>query len=150
MTLSPVGRYTAIRSNNGRIFSLPGNAQIGHLQRREIGGKFRIPTSRPTRTLPPGETRIYPGVHGNVPMRADPVRVGSWENQRMKRAFSATTWREGDWIIAQCLEVDVASQGKTEGEALANLREALELHFEPPVATNPPVVRRIEVEVGAA
>lgn len=68
----------------------------------------------------------------------------------MKCAFSATTWREGHWIVSQCLEVDVASQGKAEDEALANLREALELHFEPPVATNPPVVRHIEVEVGAA
>lgn len=27
---------------------------------------------------------------------------------------------------------------------------ALELHFEPPVATRPPAVRQIEVEVGAA
>ena len=54
------------------------------------------------------------------------------------------------WYVAQCLEVDVASQGKTEAEALANLKEALELHFEPPHATRPPDVRIIEVEVGAA
>ena len=33
--------------------------------------------------------------------------------------------------MAQCLEVDVASQGETEEEALANLEEALELFFEP-------------------
>jgi predicted RNase H-like HicB family nuclease len=68
----------------------------------------------------------------------------------MKRPFSATVWREGDWFVSQCLDVDIASQGSTEEEALANLREALELHFEPPVATRPPAVRRIEVEVGAA
>ena len=68
----------------------------------------------------------------------------------MKRHFSATVWREGNWFISQCLEVDVASQGTTEDEALANLREALELHFETPVATHPPKVRLIEVEVGAA
>ncbi len=68
----------------------------------------------------------------------------------MKRAFSATVSREGKWYVSQCLEVDVASQGETEEEALANLREALELHFEPPQATRPPMVRRIEVEVGAA
>ena len=43
----------------------------------------------------------------------------------------ATVWREGDWYVSQCLEVDVASQGGTEEEALANLKEALELHFEP-------------------
>ena len=58
----------------------------------------------------------------------------------MKRPFSATVWREGEWFVSQCLEVDVANQGHTEEEALANLREALELHFEPPVAANPPVV----------
>jgi predicted RNase H-like HicB family nuclease len=68
----------------------------------------------------------------------------------MKRAFAATVWREGKWYVSQCLEVDVASQGKTEEEALTNLREALELHFEPPQATRPAKVRIIEVEVGAA
>ena len=68
----------------------------------------------------------------------------------MKRPFAATVWREGKWYVSQCLEVDVASQGETEGEALANLKEALELHFEPPQVTRPPKVRMIEVEVGAA
>ena len=53
----------------------------------------------------------------------------------MKRPFAATVWREGDWYAAQCLEVDVASQGASEDEAFANLREALELYFEPPLAT---------------
>ena len=68
----------------------------------------------------------------------------------MKRIFAAAVWKEGNWFVAQCLEVDVASQGETEAEALENLREALELHFEPPVATRPAELRTIEVEVGAA
>jgi len=68
----------------------------------------------------------------------------------MKRPFAATVWREGNWYVSQCLEVDVASQGECEEEALANLKEALELHFEPPQDTRPPKVRTIEVEVGAA
>jgi len=68
----------------------------------------------------------------------------------MKRSFAATVWREADWYVSQCLELDVASQGATEDEALANLKEALELHFEPPLATRLPSVRMIEVEVGAA
>jgi predicted RNase H-like HicB family nuclease len=68
----------------------------------------------------------------------------------MKHPFSARVWREGEWFVSQCLDVDVASQGRTEDEALENLREALELYFEPPVATQPPTVRQIEVEVGAA
>ena len=65
----------------------------------------------------------------------------------MKQTFSATVWREGDWYIAQCLEVDIASQGKTEEEALANLGEAIALHFEPPVSTLKPLMRTVEVEV---
>ena len=57
----------------------------------------------------------------------------------MTQEFTATVWQEDEWFVAQCMEVDVASQGLTEDEALDNLREALELHFEPPRAT---VVRR--------
>ena len=68
----------------------------------------------------------------------------------MKRPFAATIWREGNWYVSQCLELDIASQGKNEEEALSNLKEALELHFEPPTATRPPAVRTVEVEVGAA
>ena len=68
----------------------------------------------------------------------------------MKRQFAATVWREGDWYVSQCLEVDVASQGETEEEALANLREALELHFEEPHPNRMPAVRTVEVEIGAA
>ena len=55
-----------------------------------------------------------------------------------------------DWFVSQCLEVDIASQGETEEEALSNLKEALELHFEPPNATRLPALRTIEVEVGTA
>jgi predicted RNase H-like HicB family nuclease len=68
----------------------------------------------------------------------------------MVRPFVATVWREGKWYVSQCLELDVASQGETEDEAVANLKEAIEQHFEPPQATRPPQVRVIEAEVGAA
>ena len=36
----------------------------------------------------------------------------------------------GDWYVALCPEVDVASQGATVSEAKENLREALDLFFE--------------------
>ena len=68
----------------------------------------------------------------------------------MRLRFTATVWQEGDWYVAQCLEVDVASQGETEEEVLANLQEALALHFEEPQATALPSVRQIEVEVSAS
>lgn len=53
----------------------------------------------------------------------------------MKRDMTAVVWQEGKWFVAQCLEVDVASQGVTESDALENLRDALKLHFTLPVAT---------------
>ena len=68
----------------------------------------------------------------------------------MTREFTATVWQEGEWFIAQCREVEVASQGLSEEEALNNLGEALELHFEPPRATILPSIRKIEVELDAA
>ena len=68
----------------------------------------------------------------------------------MKQTFSASVWREEGWFIVQCLEIDVASQGESEEEALKNLREALELHLDPSHPTIEPRVRTIEVEIGAA
>lgn len=59
----------------------------------------------------------------------------------MKRTFTASITREGDWFVAQCLEVDVASQGETEEEALTNLGEAIALHLSPPVAAALPDLR---------
>ena len=67
----------------------------------------------------------------------------------MKRVFTASVAREGGWYVAQCLDMDVASQGESEENALANLKEALELYFKPPRATVGPEMRTIEVEVGA-
>ena len=68
----------------------------------------------------------------------------------MKKVFTANVWQEEDLIVAQCLEVDVASQGETENEALANLKEALQLHFDAPKATVIAELRTIEVEIGAS
>lgn len=70
--------------------------------------------------------------------------------QVVKQKFTASIWQEDEWFVAQCVEVDVASQGKTEDEALENLRDALELHFTPPVATIAPQIRSVEIEVRAA
>ena len=68
----------------------------------------------------------------------------------MKQLFSASVWQEGDWVVAQCHEIDIASQWETEEEALENLRDAIELHFTPPIATIVPQVRELEVEIKAA
>ncbi len=68
----------------------------------------------------------------------------------MKRTFTASIIHEGDWIVAQCLEVDIASQGETEEDAVLNLGEALALHFTPPVAAALSDLRPVEVEIDAA
>jgi predicted RNase H-like HicB family nuclease len=39
-------------------------------------------------------------------------------------------WEEGNYYVAQCLNVEVSSFGNTKDEALKNLSEALSLYFE--------------------
>jgi len=68
----------------------------------------------------------------------------------MSREFTAVIRKEGKWFVAQCIELDVASQGRTEKAALKNLQEALELHFENPRASVMPAVRRVNIKVHAA
>lgn len=46
------------------------------------------------------------------------------------RVLTAAVHREEDWYVAQCLEVDVASQGQSIDEALANLAEAVDLYLD--------------------
>ena len=47
-----------------------------------------------------------------------------------KIALKNVVWKEGKYYVSQCLNVDVASFGKTKKTALSNLDEALELYFE--------------------
>ena len=65
----------------------------------------------------------------------------------MKREFTASVTKEGTWYVAQALEVDVASQGESEDEALENLRDALTLYFQPPTTAVMPHIWRIEVDI---
>ncbi len=62
--------------------------------------------------------------------------------------FTACISQEGRWLVAQCLEVDVASQGKSEDGAIDNLREAIELFFEDPHPTVIPKLRKFETNIG--
>ncbi len=47
-----------------------------------------------------------------------------------KIEVKSIVWKEGKYCVAQCLNVDISSFGKTRKEALKNLDEALELYFE--------------------
>jgi hypothetical protein len=71
----------------------------------------------------------------------------------MMQAIDVQTvvFREGEHFVAQCLDVDVSSFGNSEDDALANLREALELYFEDAPADSiakveGPEVRRLTLE----
>ena len=53
--------------------------------------------------------------------------------------FTAIITREEKYYVALAPDVDIASQGETIEEALANLKEALELYFEDDDAIRPPL-----------
>jgi predicted RNase H-like HicB family nuclease len=62
--------------------------------------------------------------------------------------LTAAVTHEAPWYVARCLEVEVTSQGTTVEEALANLREALELYFEDtssPDGVEPVVIASVEI-----
>lgn len=59
--------------------------------------------------------------------------------------LQSVVYREGKHFVAQCLNVDVSSFGASEGEALANLKEALELYFEDAPASDASEVEAAEV-----
>jgi predicted RNase H-like HicB family nuclease len=48
----------------------------------------------------------------------------------MSTNFTTSVWKEGKWYVAQAIEFDVASQGKTIESAKKNLQEAVELYLE--------------------
>jgi predicted RNase H-like HicB family nuclease len=66
--------------------------------------------------------------------------------------LSAVVRREGQLYVALCPEFDVASQGKSVEEALANLKEALELYLEDEDVEKPskaevPLITIVKVDV---
>lgn len=48
----------------------------------------------------------------------------------MKLDLTAVVWKEGPWYVSQCVELDIASQGRTEKSALKNLEEAVLLYLQ--------------------
>jgi len=51
-------------------------------------------------------------------------------HMKRKLNLKSVVWKEGKYHVAQSLNVDVSSFGKTKHEALKNLDEALELYLE--------------------
>ena len=44
--------------------------------------------------------------------------------------LTSIIWKEGDVYVSKCPELEVASAGDTQEEALENLKEAVELYIE--------------------
>ena len=70
----------------------------------------------------------------------------------MVRTLTAAVHQEDDWYVARCLELDVASQGESVGEALENLREAVELYLDEmsqPIIEATPLVTSFQITEAA-
>jgi predicted RNase H-like HicB family nuclease len=112
-----------------------------HVTRSEFGRMLR-PIGEPgvRGSLSTNPANVPPATGSGTPLDAYTVDV----------RLTAAITHEGPWYVARCLEVEVASQGETVEQALANLREALELYFEgdpvPEVGEQPIIV---SVEIAA-
>lgn len=74
-----------------------------------------------------GDPETWTKVAGNYgPVRIVEVTLHDFAE---RVAAAAKVHQEEDWFIAQATTPDVASQGRTEAEARANLREAVELYL---------------------
>ena len=65
----------------------------------------------------------------------------------MKLDLTAAVWQEGNWFVAECVELGVTSQGRSEDEAMRNLEEAVLLYLqddETGKIGSPPRLRKIK------
>ena len=67
----------------------------------------------------------------------------------MNIKFNVIIQKEENWYVAKCIDNSVASQGKTIEEAMANLKEALELFMqnEEPIKPKEIFVTTLEVVI---
>jgi predicted RNase H-like HicB family nuclease len=67
----------------------------------------------------------------------------------MKFTFTTAIHKEGGWFVAQCVELGVASQGRTINEAKKNLKEAVELYLDDVPTKDVPreasIIERLEI-----
>lgn len=71
----------------------------------------------------------------------------------MEREFTAVIWREKELFVSLCPQLDVSSFGRTQKEALENLKDAVELYvqeepeFKPMLSRKNPVLKSFKVAV---
>ena len=82
-------------------------------------------------------TREQPGDgdSAGVSGKAGTCEGGQFAVNTVMQTIHYTLYREDADFVAHCIDYDVSSFGATEVEALANLREAVELHLEDAAAT---------------
>ena len=66
----------------------------------------------------------------------------------MSIKFNVIIQKEEKWYVAKCIDNSVASQGKTIEEAIANLKEALELFLQDEEPITPKEIFVTTLEVG--
>lgn len=59
------------------------------------------------------------------------------------RQLTAVIRKENDWFVSENPETGVTSQGKTEQEALANLKEAVSLYLE---EAETPAIQKVTIK----
>jgi len=68
------------------------------------------------------------------------------ENGQNRFDFVGALYKEGKWFVSLCLDVDVASQGRTAREARRMLAEAVALYLEGCFESNIPHLRPVPKE----
>ena len=63
----------------------------------------------------------------------------------MKLPLKNIVWKEGNFYVAQCLNVEVSSFGDTKEDALKNLQEALDLYFEDMPFEDALTIKNVEI-----
>ncbi len=84
--------------------------------------------------------RIHSAIPIATALKHSPQQIAFDEVGR-QAIMADANWKEGNYYLSQCLEVDVSSFGKTKKEALAMLQDALQLYFE-----DIPVPKKTEVK----
>jgi len=60
--------------------------------------------------------------------------------------LKSVVYKEGDYYISQCLDIDISSFGKTKKEAIEMLKDALKLYFEDhPIPKKPQRIKNASI-----
>lgn len=64
----------------------------------------------------------------------------------MTRTLKYIVYKEGNYFVSQCLNVDASSFGDSLQDAIDNLNEALELYFEDKGASSSEILKHWDTE----